>query len=762
MTYNKLVLLHQYVENEINLISSFKDDSKIIQTNNETKLQDILGQIQEFKSDGKYPFNHLAFVYHFPGYHSVPFLETIKEDSSGNLLDNKYYYFNDEIIDLIKELGSGLTVDLLSCDLKDDNFKEEVAKIENDLNINIRYSVDQTGNNPQGNWVLESDNVDVKDLYFSETIDEWNGVLNSGRTITSDSNYFKIDGNTIKLKGNFTWSEITNNLGWDTTDYITLGDGQSFDGQGHTIDLESNIIAGLFASTGTTIDNGPVLKNLGVLGGQTYYINNNNYNNSGSGFIIIKNQSYFKVDNCYSTGNINKHGGGICGNRCTIFRITRCYSTGNIEGTGSGGITSYKCIGDISNCYSTGDIIGEGAGGIGGGDQGNSGTTNSTKGTSNIHNCYSTGNIEGTGSGGICGAYTAPFEGEVEINNCYSTGDISGTNSGGIIGIGAGHKYGIVKIDKCYSIGTISGTNSGGITGNYTNSGVQINNCYSNGTITGTGDTITGSNNSLNGNYPLSDISNNSRIGNLGDKYTISFLNNYKYPVLKSNLGAGLITSTDTYISLNRTVNFDVLQTALNHNSTFTHFVPRPNQSITINGNYIILNNNSNIDILSNKNILDIDNLNTAYSLSELSTAYSPSELKEYYPLSQLIDEYSFLQLKTAYSLSELEEYYSFSDLKTVYSPSELKTIFSLSLSELKELYSALELKNDGFKNHKILQAGYSASELLNSQTFTLEELRANNYSIADIKGAAITRTAQQYRDAGYPESQITENNISE
>jgi hypothetical protein len=735
MTYNKLVLLHEYISNESLLISSFKDDSKIIQTNNETKLEDILGQIQEFKSDdGTYPFNHLTFVYHFPGYHSVPFLETVKEDSSGNLLDNKYHYFNDEIIDLIKELGNELTVDLLSCDLKDDNFKEEVANIEEDLNINIRYSVDQTGNNPQGNWVLESDSVDVKDLYFSETIDQWSGVLTGSISpydlSTNFSDYFSWDGTTLKLLQNIEWPDLSYNITINDrpqpiTKYITLEDNQVFDGQGYTIDLSTNFTTGLFASTGTSIDDGPVIKNLGVLGGSLI---------SYGGYFVISRQTNFTVYNCYSTGNISasfcggicaslicddksnssaiiekchstgditgSNAGGICGNRCgygggSILTIKDCYSIGIITGTGAGGISGNSSGGAgmyggsmiIERCYSTGNISGINAGGIGGDATGYQGSVF-------IRYCYSTGNITGTGAGGTCGSNCGYFyanhrNGICNISNCYSTGIIQGQNAGGICGINSkntninhcyssgiiqgqyaggicgknsGSYLGTTTINNCYSIGNITGDNAGGIAGSEAGANssndpdqrsgkIYIYNCYSTGTIDSSASSaggITGSSCAINygsctinncysinddrailgalanygvitvtnsygdsggtgndntkkqnGNYLLTDISNNSGIGELGNEYIVSFTNNYQYPILKSNTGIGIngITYYDfnkKIIRLNQSVSFNDLKNDFIHNSNdFNHFILGDEQVFDGQGHTIDLDTNS-------------------------------------------------------------------------------------------------------------------------------------------------------------------------
>jgi hypothetical protein len=660
MAYNKLVLLHQYISKETQLTESFKDDSKIIQTDNNTNLENILGQIQELKnSDGKYPFNHLAFVYHYPGYCRVPFLKSFKRDPSGNLIRDKYRYFNDEIIDLIKEIGSGLTVDLLSCDLKDDKFKEEVAKIESDLNINIRYSVDQTGNNPQGNWVLESDDVNIKDLYFSETIDQWSGVLNGGRTAsqvaTALPDYFSWDGTTLKLLQDMSWSTFQGVSSVWQDYHIRLGTNEVFDGQGYTIDVSGNSsFEGIFSTDGTDIDNASVIRNLGVLG--TISIQFESY--------IVKDvQSYFKISNCYCTGNIiTNYTGGICGMQ-----------------PGDGG----ACI--ISNCYCTGNISAAFAGGICGGGAGYN------EGICTITNCYSTGNISGFGSGGICGA-GAGAGGTCNISNCYSTGSIGGSDAGGICGSGAGDENGTCTVTDCYSELV-------------TNVNIQGGN--SDGTKP------------MDGNNNITNLTTTSK-GSLGDQYTLSFLNNYTYPVLKSNLGAGSITSTDTTITLNRRINFSILQNALNHNTTtnFTHFTGT--RTIDNNNNYIILNNKTNTDILDYKNILNVGNLR--------SIGYTANELNDLN--------------------------FTVGDLKYNYTPTELKN----------GNYSVNDLKGGNLFNYKIYQAGYTSANILAGLSGIaivneLKKMRANNYSVADIENnkSGVSISEQDYLDAGYPESQILE-----
>jgi hypothetical protein len=128
---------------------------------------------------------NLAFIYHFPGYFSLPFFGDIR-DISDRLIRPRKIFFSDRILNLfteIKNKNGSLTVDLLSCSLNSSHFMNEVRDIENELGIDIRYSVDLTGNK-NGNWILESDSVDIKDYYFNANINNWNYVLSGAISLT--------------------------------------------------------------------------------------------------------------------------------------------------------------------------------------------------------------------------------------------------------------------------------------------------------------------------------------------------------------------------------------------------------------------------------------------------------------------------------------------------------------------------------------------------------------------------------------------------
>jgi hypothetical protein len=479
---NKLVLLHESIRRETDIIDSIRNDCIIKHISHNTKKEEIRNSVN---------FTYLtnvAFVWHYPGHCQVPFFYKEEDYHKNESEEPHMIYFSKDMVTFMKSLPNGCKVDLLSCNLEDEHFKNEVETLERECGVDIRYSVDQTGNNPNGNWILESDNVNVKDIYFTEAITAWNGVLNSSRSIevmaTNASTYFDYEATTktLKLTQNCSWNDIVNEYyDMSLTDYIHLDSDEIFDGQGFTIDLGTlTNWNGLFACsvTNATSTNHSRIVNLGILNGTT---------SANGGFFVREMQQFFSISNCYSTGKIyGNSSGGIVG-RYTGYAgnvtIQDCYSIGQIYGSYSGGIAG-RTLGyfgnvTIRNCYSIGQIYGSYSGGIAAANAGE-------KGNVTIQDCYSTGEINGFGSGGIAGSDAGYDDGNVTIQDCYSTGEISGNDSGGISGKLAGNK-GNATIQDCYSTGEISGDDSGGIIGKrggeYGN--LRVQNCYSTGRING-------------------------------------------------------------------------------------------------------------------------------------------------------------------------------------------------------------------------------------------------------------------------------------
>jgi alpha-tubulin suppressor-like RCC1 family protein len=86
-----------------------------------------------------------------------------------------------EFIDFFKSLNTQ-KIDLLGCALyMDEDWRYVLNKLEEIISVDFRASIDNTGSLAIGaNWILESDNVNIKDIYFTDEIEEWLEILGTG------------------------------------------------------------------------------------------------------------------------------------------------------------------------------------------------------------------------------------------------------------------------------------------------------------------------------------------------------------------------------------------------------------------------------------------------------------------------------------------------------------------------------------------------------------------------------------------------------
>jgi hypothetical protein len=441
----------------------------------------------------------------------------------------------DLIASLIKDYNVK-NIDFLACNsLNEDLWKSFYDKLHKDTDVIVGASNDNTGNlNLGADWIMESTQEDIRNVYFNSTISNYESYLGSNPitipystsvlikdTLTLDSSgnniiAYSIDGgvNYTNINNSTQWPVTIQNAGSTTVTvtfvnnlilnsendqfFIMGNDNITVNGDNHTVTIDGiSNYPGLIQNGTSSSDgkNNITIEYIGVL--------------TSNGSTLVEEggwvcQSFFStnatnnnVNNCYSTGSIENNSGGILGyiagagyQSSVTISVLNCYSMGTI-GFGCGGIfgslaglTSSGTI-NISNCYSMG-TIGKAAGGIFGRSAGIL-----SSGTINISNCYSTGNMVDSG-GGIFGD-GAGYESSVKINvsNCYSTGTI-GQTAGGIFGIQAGDGLfqsflGRISVSNCYSTGTI-GQNAGGIFGSQTgltrfSGSIIVSNCYTTGSI---------------------------------------------------------------------------------------------------------------------------------------------------------------------------------------------------------------------------------------------------------------------------------------
>jgi hypothetical protein len=441
------------------------------------------------------------------------------------------------LLDLIKNFKI-TNIDFLVCNgLKYDNWVKYFNLLNKETGVIVGASDNETGNLKYGgDWMMESTNEDITNIYWNSDISNYTSTLVSSIISTSTA-LTNVDlNNSIK----YTWPIIINGGTSSSPVVITFSDDITLNSVSNyfiigseyiTVDgLNNNVIIdsvlnyqGLFLN-GTGTSNG--YSNITI---QNINLVSLNYSSLVSMAGWICHRYYSKsslnciLNNLSSSGNMNvNRTGGICGQECARdfgnLKITNCYSTGIISGFFTGGICSGSAgfnggSVEITNCWSTGDITGSESGGICGAQAGFNGgsveitncwstgditgsesggicgiTAGQQNGNVKITNCYSTGIISGFLTGGICSGFAGFNGGSVEITNCWSTGDITRSESGGICGAQAGQLNGNVKITNCYSTGDINGSQSGGICGakaGQQNGNVKITNCYSTGDING-------------------------------------------------------------------------------------------------------------------------------------------------------------------------------------------------------------------------------------------------------------------------------------
>ena len=117
---------------------------------------------------------HIGFIYHNNISSHFPFF-------NNNQIGNRISFFSKEFhtfLSMVTQITSRIIIDIITCNIDDVNIIQEIHQIINIYKIQIRYSLDQTGNNfLGGNWIMESHLVNIRDIYFTDKIKEWRVIL---------------------------------------------------------------------------------------------------------------------------------------------------------------------------------------------------------------------------------------------------------------------------------------------------------------------------------------------------------------------------------------------------------------------------------------------------------------------------------------------------------------------------------------------------------------------------------------------------------
>ncbi len=386
-----------------------------------------------------YPnISRIGFIWHSQN-NIIPF-------GTSKYLNSKF--LTEEFIHFLSNYKNELVIDLISCSLE--YLYDDIETIKNIFpNIRINYSNSLVGNEPKGNWILESSGEDIKNIYFNNSISEYKYVFGLPGDGALGVNFSYLDVNNVRtftLNNDFTIDNVNT---WTQVD-ITYSDNVHqviIDGNNKTITIEEDDFNGLFYAGNTFGGNNKptIIKNLFIKA--TVNIN----------VAIAKVEGYIKLENCHLElfGNINNHGGGLvynnAGSSVLVINMIKCstkmfgkigqnagpligyisYTSGNIN-------TIDECLSVVSDSNSDPLInsnvitLGSSAGAFVG-----SGISN----TVNITNSYCLFNGSmSEGSGIIAGKYLGN-NGPLTINKFYAVSNITYAQDGSNAGQAANYSY---------------------------------------------------------------------------------------------------------------------------------------------------------------------------------------------------------------------------------------------------------------------------------------------------------------------------------
>ena len=289
-----LLIVYNDVPDLETINNSLLPTTKYYLYNNNSNENDIKSLIQNNAE-----ISRIGLMFHHKLSCNIPFFpdpQFIENNNTDNIVANsnnhsfinslyksKYNFYSDRLIVLMTQLLSinpNITFDIISCYFNNSDFIDETNNIKSTLNCQIEYSLDATGNQLDGgNWVLESNNINIQTIYFNSNISQWNNILASptnyygtdkgtGKGIYDFfNNYFNI-GDIFNFNSSINYNSSTKTYtlppgyifslkntplfgtGTDQVAILQLKDGETFDGNYCIIDLASTTVAGA-ESTGS-------------------------------------------------------------------------------------------------------------------------------------------------------------------------------------------------------------------------------------------------------------------------------------------------------------------------------------------------------------------------------------------------------------------------------------------------------------------------------------------------------------------------------
>ena len=125
----------------------------------------------------------------------------------------KIPFCTNELINYLKLYDNKIIVDLITCQFNSPFNILELNMIKKQLpNVKINYSINQTGNLPNGDWIMESSGDDLLPIYFNKNIINYTHTLLLTGTILPivNGNYVSPNQSVYFTKSKWTqWDDIT-------------------------------------------------------------------------------------------------------------------------------------------------------------------------------------------------------------------------------------------------------------------------------------------------------------------------------------------------------------------------------------------------------------------------------------------------------------------------------------------------------------------------------------------------------------------------
>jgi hypothetical protein len=174
-------LIDKTLKNIETFLNSCNNDTKVILYNLNDTFEELINIIQSL-SETK--FNHLGFVFENNNVivkmfiNNAPFI-SLSHDGN-NIEENLTTTF----IKYLISIYNIETLDFLACDLLNEpiwkSYFQFLQNHSSDKNLIVRASDDKSGNlKDGGDWILETTNEDIRNLYFNDNIENYTNLLDN-------------------------------------------------------------------------------------------------------------------------------------------------------------------------------------------------------------------------------------------------------------------------------------------------------------------------------------------------------------------------------------------------------------------------------------------------------------------------------------------------------------------------------------------------------------------------------------------------------